>query len=95
MPISYRAAQSLIKRGDEVALQTALDNGLDPNLTNENGWSLLMLAAVEGSIPMGKLLLARGADSGRRNVVTDTAQGIATGRGHDDFASWLATQLEI
>ena len=91
MPISYRAAQSLIKRGDEVALQTALDNGLDPNLTNENGWSLLMLAAVEGCIPIGKLLLAHGADPGRQNAGAGTAQGIAAGRGHHDFASWLAT----
>jgi hypothetical protein len=28
MPISYRAAQTLIKRGDEPALRAALDAGL-------------------------------------------------------------------
>ena len=89
MPISYRAAQTLIKRGDEPALRAALDAGLDPNLSNENGWSLLMLAAVEGSVPLGTLLLARGADPARVNSKTQTALDIATARSHTGFVELL------
>jgi ankyrin repeat protein len=89
MPISYRAAQSLIKRGDEAGLAAALDKGLDPSLTNENGWSLLMLAAVEGAVPLGRLLIDRGADLAARNHKGLNAQEIATNRGFQPFAELL------
>jgi len=90
VPISYRAAQNLIKRGDETALSVALDGGLDPNLTNENGWSLLMLAAVEGAVPLGRLLLERGADPAKQNRKGATALSIAKDRGYDLFVDLLA-----
>lgn len=90
MPLSYRAAQKLIKRGDEPALLAALEAGLDPNLANENGWSLLMLAAVEGSVPLGRLLLARGAEAAMRNAKGETASSIASVRQHAAFLELLA-----
>ena len=89
MPISYRAAQNLIKRGDEEGLRTALKGGLDPNLTNENGWTLLMLAAVEGSVPLGKLLLEAGADRSVANAKGATAESIAENRGLALFVELL------
>ena len=89
MPISYRAAQNLIKRGDEAALRAALEDGLDPNLSNENGWTLLMLAAVEGSSPIGKLLLEHNADPNRQNAKSQNARIIATNRGFTQFADLL------
>lgn len=89
MPISYRAAQTLIKRGDEPALTAALDTGLDPNLTNQNGWTLLMLAAVEGHVAIGRLLLEKGADINASNNKQDTALTLATHRGHALFANLL------
>jgi ankyrin repeat protein len=92
MPISYRAAQTLIKRGDESALRTALDQQLDPNLANPNGWSLLMLAAVEGDVPVGRLLLERGANVSASNNKNETALSIATNRGYDLFVALLAEQ---
>jgi ankyrin repeat protein len=88
-PLSYRAAQTLIKRGDEPTLLSALDSGLDPNLANENGWTLLMLAAVEGAIPIGRLLLSRGANPTPANAKGDTALTIATHRGHTLFTDLL------
>jgi ankyrin repeat protein len=87
--MTYRAAQTLIKRGDEPALRAALATGLDPNLVNQNGWSLLMLAAVEGDVPVGRLLLEFGADPALTNNKADTALTLATHRGHTLFVALL------
>lgn len=89
MAISYRAAQTLIKRDDEPALHTALDTGLDANLANKNGWTLLMLAALEGSVTLGKLLLGKGAQLEARNQHGETALSLAAQKGHLDFLRLL------
>jgi ankyrin repeat protein len=88
--ISYRAAQTLIKRGDEAALRTALEGGLDPDSINQNGWTLLMLAAVEGNAAIGKLLLEHNADSTRANNKQQTAASLANDRNHTEFAALLS-----
>jgi ankyrin repeat protein len=88
--ISYRAAQTLIKRGDEPALRTALEGGLDPNSINQNGWTLLMLAAVEGNAAVGRALLDHNADPTRTNNKQQTAASLANDRNHADFAALLA-----
>ncbi len=92
MPISYRAAQNLIKRGDEAGLRAALEGHLDPNLTNENGWTLLMLASVEGSAPLGKLLLQHGGDLSRQNAKGQTAKQIAEARNATAFLEALNSE---
>jgi ankyrin repeat protein len=89
MPISYRAAQTLIKRGDEPALRAALAAGLDPNAVNQNGWSLLMLAAVEGDVALGSLLLEFQADPALQNAKAETALTLATHRGFSAFVDLL------
>ncbi|WP_158824074.1 ankyrin repeat domain-containing protein [Granulicella sp. S156] len=89
MSLSYRGAQTLIKRGDEPALRTALDQGLDANLANHKGWSLLMLAAVEGSVPLGQLLIEKGANLVALNGKGDTPLSIATQKGHTAFIELL------
>jgi ankyrin repeat protein len=89
MPISYRAAQTLIKRNDFPALTTALDAGLDPNATNHKGWSLLMLAAIEGHVPLGQILIERGADLAAMNLRGETALSVAEQKNHADFAALL------
>ncbi len=89
MSISYRAAQTLIKRGDEPALHTALDTGLDANLVNKNGWTLLMLAALEGSVTLGKLLLGKGAQLDARNQHDETALSLAAQKGHIELLKLL------
>jgi uncharacterized protein len=88
--LSYRAAQTLIKRGNADALSTALRDGLDANLANGNGWTLLMLAAVEGSVPIATLLLERGADPGRQNAKGQTASSIASERGFTALQTLLS-----
>ena len=89
MAISYRAAQTLIKRDDEPALHAALDTGLEANLANKNGWTLLMLAALEGSVTLGKLLLGKGADINARNQHDETALSLAAQKGHLDLLRLL------
>src|SRR5579875_4069208 len=89
MSISYRAAQTLIKRDDEPALHTALDTGLDANLVNKNGWTLLMLAALGGSVTLGKLLLGKGAQIDARNQHGETALSLAAQKGHTEFLQLL------
>jgi ankyrin repeat protein len=85
--MTYRGAQNLIKRGDEPGLREALEAGLDANLVNQNGWSLLMLAAVEGDVPLGRLLLEHGANPALQNNKSETAQTLAAHRGYDLFVA--------
>lgn len=91
--MTYRAAQNLIKRGDEPSLRAALDTGLDANLANQNGWTLLMLAAVEGNVPIGRLLIEKGADVNARNNKDDSALTLATHRGFTVFVDLLTVHV--
>jgi ankyrin repeat protein len=87
--MTYRAAQTLIKRGDEPQLRSALHTGLNANLANHNGWTLLMLAAVEGNAPIGRLLLDHGANPSLENNKSETALTLATNRGFQVFIDLL------
>ena len=51
-----------------------------------------MLAAVEGSVVLGKLLLERGANPLAANAKQQTALTIATARGHNEFVDLLSAQ---
>ncbi|KAI0849437.1 ankyrin [Daldinia vernicosa] len=59
----YNAARA----GEIEVFQQALPAGLPPNLTNEKGDSLLMLAAYHGHADLVKLLIQHGADPNRIN----------------------------
>jgi ankyrin repeat protein len=89
MTISYRGAQNLIKQNDEEGLRAALNGALSSNLANQNGWTLLMLAAVEGHVALGQMLLERGAKTAPTNNKGHTALAIATQKGHTAFAEML------
>ena len=87
--MTYRGAQNLIKQGDEEGLRSALNGSLSSNLANQNGWTLLMLAAVQGHIGIGQLLLEKGAKTAATNNKGQTALAIATQKGHKAFAEML------
>jgi ankyrin repeat protein len=59
--VNFDEAHRRIKRGDIDAIRSALDQGLSPSETNRFGWSLLMLAAIQGTTEIGKLLISSGA----------------------------------
>lgn len=55
-------------RQNEVdTLSKMIDAGLSPNLTNEKGDSLLMLASYNGSFETAKMLLEKGAEVDKKN----------------------------
>ncbi|GAA5890096.1 hypothetical protein JCM6882_009225 [Rhodosporidiobolus microsporus] len=56
-----------VRQGDAETLRAPLEAGLPPNLTNENGDTLIMLAAYHGHPEVVKLLLKHGADPNRLN----------------------------
>lgn len=92
MAISYRAAQTLIKRGDEEGFRAAIAAGLNPQLKNQNGWTLLMLTAVEGNIALAQVLFDKGVSTNLKNAKGETALAIAEGKGHTEFAAFLRSQ---
>ncbi|GKT66161.1 ankyrin-like protein [Colletotrichum tofieldiae] len=59
----YNAA----REGNKRVLEEAILDGLPPNLTNEKGDTLLMLAAYYGHADLVKLLIQHGADPNRLN----------------------------
>ena len=87
--MNYRGAQNLIKRGDEAGLRAALDTGLPANAANHKGWSLLMLAAVEGNVEICQLLIEKGADIAAMNLKGETALTIASQKNHEAFVELL------
>ena len=50
-----------------------LDTGLDVNARNNDGWTLLMIAAWKGSLRSVEYLVGRGADQRARNNKGETA----------------------
>lgn len=59
----YNAA----RQGDKDLLTQAITAGLPPNLTNDKGDTLLMLAAYHGHADLVRFLLQHGADPNRLN----------------------------
>ncbi|TFB06815.1 Putative ankyrin repeat protein [Trichoderma ghanense] len=55
------------RKGEIAVFQQALPAGLPPNLTNEKGDTLLMLAAYHGHADLVRLLIQHGADPNRLN----------------------------
>ncbi len=87
--MTFNGAHKLIKSADLSALHRELDDGLDPNFSNEFSWSLLMLAALEGDTSIGALLISRGARVDAANDFGETALSLAAHHGHTGFIQLL------
>lgn len=71
------------RRGEAESLAAFVDAGVSPDLSNEKGDSLLMLAAYHGHPAAVEVLLARGADPDRANDRGQTPLAGAVFKGED------------
>ncbi len=82
---SWRAATE----GDLVTLQRLVERGTSPDTTDQEGHTLLMLAARGGHVPVASFLLARKASVNARSRYGDTALMTAALKGHVEVARLL------
>ena len=75
--MTFDQAHRVIKRGVIATLEQAIPEQIKPNAANEFGWTLLMLAALEGKTKIGALLIERGADVTLLNDLGESALSIA------------------
>jgi ankyrin repeat protein len=87
--MTFEAVQKAIKRGDIEAIRFAFESGLDPNLANKYGWTILMLAAGKGNSKIGKLMIEMGADLNKRTTSGVSALSHATLCGNASFVELL------
>lgn len=62
---------------------------LSANASNRFGWTLLMLAAIEGNTSVGEFLIASGGDLNAQNDFGETAMSLAACEGHLRFVHLL------
>lgn len=71
---------ALARSGRTAELRTFVDAGLSPDLTDDEGDTLLILAASHDQPATVRMLLERGADTARGNDRGQTALGAAVAR---------------
>lgn len=80
---------AVARRGDVGVMSLLLDNGLDPDLRDGRGFSLIMIAAYAGQTEMVRLLADRGADPDLRDAAGNTPLMGACFKGSVDVARAL------
>ncbi|WP_321798706.1 ankyrin repeat domain-containing protein [Caballeronia sp. J97] len=78
------------RRGDASMLDALLNKGLPPNLRNDKGDSLVMLASYHGHADAVRVLLEHGADANLRN---DNGQTPIAGAAFKGFRDVIETLL--
>ncbi|MDB6110590.1 MAG: Ankyrin [Pedosphaera sp.] len=89
--MTFEEAHRAIKRGQTSVLEAAVPATISANSTNRFGWTLLMLAALEGNTKIGTVLLDRGADVGALNNFGESALSLAAHKGHLPFVKLLTS----
>ncbi|MET8777195.1 ankyrin repeat domain-containing protein [Nocardia sp. NPDC050713] len=79
----------LARHGDADALAAYVDAGVPADLTNDNGDTLVMLAAYHGHRDAVAMLLVRGADPNRANDKGQTPLAGAVFKGEDEIVRLL------
>lgn len=79
----------LARRGDAAMLAAVIEKGVPPNLRNDNGDSLLMLASYHGHVDAVRTLLERGADPDLRNNNGQTPLAGAAFKGFEGVVQTL------
>ena len=82
---------SQASRGNREMIQNTIRNGIDVNVKDENGMTLLMVAAQNGHLELCEMLIGSGADVNISNSVTgDTSLIYATEAGQTTCVSKLS-----
>lgn len=79
----------LSRHGDTDTIAAYVDAGVPPNLTNDSGDSLVMLAAYHGHAAAVRALLERGADPDKPNDRGQTPLAGAVFKGEDEVVRAL------
>jgi len=90
--MTFDEAHRAIKRGQIQALEEVIPSALSPNASNQYGWTLLMLAALEGNTKIGLYLVERGADIAALNDFGESALSLAAHKGHLPFVTLLKSR---
>ena len=79
----------LVRHGDKDTVATYLDMGVPPDLTDDQGDTLVTLAACHGHAEVVRTLLAHGAEAGRADATGRTPLAGAVSRGATDVIDVL------
>ncbi len=79
---SYDDLMQASQRGDRETVEQLLNRGVDPDTSDREGNTLLMVAARDGRVEVIELLIARRARVSLQNSVGDTALLMAALKGH-------------
>ena len=79
-------------QGDVEGVNAALDDGSDPDASDETGWTTLMEACIQGQSEIVKLLLNAGANVNSRTSNSGTAMFFAAAGGYSDIVEMLLEQ---
>jgi ankyrin repeat protein len=90
--MTFDEAHRAIKRGQIHALEKAIPSTISPNASNQFGWTLLMLTALEGNTKIGLFFLERGADINAVNNFGESALSLAAHKGHLPFVKLLKSR---
>lgn len=81
----FRAATS----NDVPAIEGMAVNHLNVNVTDQFGWSALMMASFEGHLDVVKALIELGAKMDIKSKQKDTALSLAAKKKHEDVVNYL------
>lgn len=78
-----------IREGESARVIKLLDSGVDLNHQLTDGWTPLMVAALEDQLEIANILLKRGADAALQNSKGLSAEMIAERKGHSRMVVFL------
>lgn len=87
--MNFHEPYNAIKRGDVILMRSSLEGGLDANLSNQFGCTLLMAAAMGGNTAIAVELIRQGASLDARDAHRWTALSTAAHTGHPGFVEVL------